>query len=81
METMKARRSWIDVLQTLKDYGCKPRLLYPAKLSFTINGENKIFQDKNTFKQYVTTNLALQKALEEKHNPRKPTTPKITQTS
>ena len=46
LETMKARRSWIDVLQKLKDQGCKPRLLYPAKLSFTINRENKIFQDK-----------------------------------
>ena len=49
METMKARRSWIDVLQTLRDHGCKPRLLYPAKLAFTIDGENKIFQDKNRF--------------------------------
>ena len=46
METMKARRSWIEELQKLRDHGCKPRLLYPAKLSFTINGENKIFQDK-----------------------------------
>ena len=46
IETMKARRSWINVLQTLRDYGCKPRLLYPAKLAFTINGESKIFQDK-----------------------------------
>ena len=66
METMKARRSWIDVLKTLRDHGCKPRLLYPAKFSFTINGENKIFQDKNRFKQYVATNSALQKVLEGK---------------
>ena len=66
METMKARRSWIEVLQKLRDHGCKPRLLYPAKLSFTINGENKTFQDKNKFKQYVTTNPALQKVLEGK---------------
>ena len=46
METMKARRSWEDVLQTLRDHECKPRLLYPGKLSITIDGENKIFQDK-----------------------------------
>ena len=32
LETMKARRSWIDVLQKLRDHECKPRLLYPAKL-------------------------------------------------
>ena len=66
MKTMKARRPWIDVLQTLRDQGCKPRLLYPAKLAFNINGEKKIFQDKNRFKQYIATNIALQKILEGK---------------
>ena len=66
METMKTRRSWIEVLQKLRDYACKPRLIYPAKLSFTFNEENKIFQDKSKFKQYVATNPALQKILEGK---------------
>ena len=70
METMKARRSWIEVLQKLRDHRCKPRLLYPAKLSFTINGENKIFQDKNKFKQYAATIPALQKVPEEKVKPK-----------
>ena len=56
METMKARSSWIDVLQKLRDHGCKPRLLYPTKLSITINGEHKIFLHKTRFKQYVSTN-------------------------
>ena len=46
LETMKARRFWEDVLQILKDHRCKPRLLYPAKLSITINGESKIFHAK-----------------------------------
>ena len=31
-ETMKARRSWTDVIQTLREHKCQPRLLYPAKL-------------------------------------------------
>ena len=31
-ETMKARRSWTDVIQTLRENKCQPRLLYPAKL-------------------------------------------------
>ena len=66
METKKARRSWIDVLQKLRDHGCMPRKLYPARLAFTIDGENKIFQDKNRFKQYIATNPALQKILEGK---------------
>ena len=43
---------------------------YPAKLLFTINGENKIFQDKNKFKQYVATNPALQKVIEGKSQPK-----------
>ena len=42
----------------------------PNKLSFTINGENKIFQDKNKFKQYVATNPALQKVIEGKSQPK-----------
>ena len=33
LETMKARRSWSRIMQTLRDHGCQPRLLYPAKLS------------------------------------------------
>ena len=70
METMKARRSWIEVLQKLRNHGCKPRLLYPAKQSFIINEGNKIFQDKNKFKQFVATNPALQKVIEGKSQPK-----------
>ena len=73
METMKARRSWIDVLQTLSDHGCYPRQLYSA------DGENKIFHDKNKFKQYVFANPGIQKVLEEKPQPKEATcTHKIT---
>jgi hypothetical protein len=43
---MKARRSWIDVMQTLREHKCQPRLLYPTKLSIAIGGENKVFPDK-----------------------------------
>jgi hypothetical protein len=42
-EILKARRSWTDALQTLRDHRCQPRLLHPAKLSITIDGETKIF--------------------------------------
>ena len=77
---MKARGAWIDVLQSLRDHGCKPRLLYPDKLSFTINGENKIFHDKNRFKQYISTNPALQKVVEGKRQHKKAKNIHITQT-
>ena len=36
------------MLQKLRDQGCKLRLLYPAKIAFTIDGENKIFQEEKT---------------------------------
>jgi hypothetical protein len=35
-ETMKARRAWTDVIQTLREHKCQPRLLYPPKLSITL---------------------------------------------
>ena len=53
-ETMKARRSWADIMQTLREYKCQAKLLYPAKLSITIDGETKIFQEKTNFTQYQT---------------------------
>ena len=33
-ETMKARRSWTTVIQTLRKHRCQPRPLYPAKLNY-----------------------------------------------
>jgi hypothetical protein len=45
-ETMKVRRSWPDVLQTLREQKCQTRLLYPAKLSITMNGETKVSMRK-----------------------------------
>jgi hypothetical protein len=45
-ETMIARRSWIDVIQTLREHKCQPRLLYPAKFSTVVDEETKVFHDK-----------------------------------
>nr|AAY88223.1 nucleic acid binding protein [Rattus norvegicus] len=65
-ETMKARRSWTDVIQTLREHKCQPRLLYPTKLSINIDGETKIFHDKTKFIQYLSTNPALQRIIKGK---------------
>jgi hypothetical protein len=46
---MKARRSWTDVIQTLREHKCQPRILCPVKLSLNIDGENKVFHDKTYF--------------------------------
>ena len=65
-ETLKAIRAWTDVIQILREHRYQPRILYSAKLSVNIDGETKIFQEKNKFNQYLTTNLDLQRILERK---------------
>jgi hypothetical protein len=66
-ETMKVRRSWTKVIQTLREDKCQPRLLYPAKFSITIDGETKVFYDKTRFTQYLSTNTVLQRIIKGKH--------------
>jgi hypothetical protein len=64
---MKARRSSADVIQTLREHKCQDRLLYPAKLSITINGETKLFHDKTKFTQHLSINPVLQRIINGKH--------------
>jgi hypothetical protein len=64
---MKARRSWTDVIQTLREHKCQPRLLYPTKLSITIDRETKVLHDKTKFTHYLSMNPALQKIITGKH--------------
>jgi hypothetical protein len=49
-EIIKVRRTFLEVLQTLRGHKCKPRLPKPAKFSINIDGENKISQDKTKIK-------------------------------
>jgi hypothetical protein len=63
---MKARRSWADVIQILREHKCQPRLLYSAKLLITIDGEPKIFHDKTKFTQYLSTNPAAHRIIDRK---------------
>ena len=70
METLRARRAWADVLQTIRDNGYQPKLLYPEKLPVTTDEENKTFYDTVKFKQYLFTNPALHKVLEGKPGPK-----------
>ena len=45
-ETLQARRSWKEVFQVMKGKDLHPRLFYPAKLSFRMEGHIKCFPDK-----------------------------------
>jgi hypothetical protein len=64
---MKPTRSWADIIQILREQKCQPRLLYPVKLSISIDGETKIFHDKAKFTQYLSINPALQRIINGKH--------------
>jgi hypothetical protein len=64
METFKARRAWSEVFQALNENNFNPKILYPAKLSFKIDGAIKVFHDKQKLKQYMTTKPPLQKILQ-----------------
>ena len=45
-ETLQARRDWKEVFEVMKGKDLYPRLLYPAKLSFRMEGQIKCFPDK-----------------------------------
>ena len=62
-ETLQARREWQDIFKILKQKNLQPRLLYPAKMSFKINGEIKSFTDKQKLREFSTTKPALQQIL------------------
>jgi hypothetical protein len=64
MEILKARRVWGDVFQALNENNFKPSILYPAKLSYKIDGAIKVFHDKQKLKQYMTTKPPVQKILQ-----------------
>jgi hypothetical protein len=55
VETLKARRVWSEVFQALNENNFNPRICYPAKLLFKIDGSIKVFHDKQNLKQYMTT--------------------------
>ena len=44
-ETLKARREWQDIFKVMKGKNLQPRLLYPARISFRLDGEIKNFTD------------------------------------
>ena len=54
-ETLQARRDWQEVFQVMKGKDLHPRLLYPAKLSFRMEGQIKCFSDKVKLKEFIIT--------------------------
>ena len=54
-ESLQARRSWKEVFELMKGKDLHPRLLYPAKLSFRMEGQIKCFPDKVKLKESIIT--------------------------
>ena len=40
-ETWQARKGWQDIFRVLNEKNLQPRILYPARLSFRMEGEIK----------------------------------------
>ena len=62
-ETLQARRDWKEVFQVMKGKDLHPRLLYPAKLSFRMEGQIKCFPDKIKLKEFIITKPLLYEML------------------
>ena len=56
-------RGWKEVFKVMKCKDLHPRLLYPAKLSFIIEGQIKCFPDKVKLKEFIITKLLLYEML------------------
>ena len=54
-EILQARRGWKEVFQVMKGKDLHPILLYPAKLSFRMEGQIKCFPDKVKLKEFIIT--------------------------
>ena len=64
-ETLQARRGWKEVFEVMKGKVLHPRLLYPAKLSFRMEGQIKCFPDKVKLKEFIIAKPLLYETLKE----------------
>ena len=62
-ETLQVRRGRKEVFEVMKGKDLHPRLLYPAKLSFRMEGQIKCFPDKVKLKEFITTKPLLYEML------------------
>ena len=64
-ETLQARRGWKEVFKVMKVKDLHPRLLYPANLSFRMEGQITCFPDKVKLKEFIITKPLLYEMLKE----------------
>ena len=52
-ETLQAKKDWKEIYKVIKSKNLQLRLLYPAKLSFRMEGQIKCFPDKVKLKEFI----------------------------
>ena len=62
-ENLQASRGWKEVFRVMKGKDLHPRFLYPAKLSFRMEGQIKCFPDKVKLKEFIITKTLLYEML------------------
>ena len=62
-ETWQARKECQETFNVMNRKNMQPRILYPASLSFRVEGEIKVFPNKQKLKEFITTKPALQEIL------------------
>ena len=62
-ETLQARREWQEIFKVLKGKNMQSRILYPARISFKMEGEIKIFSNKQKQKEYSNRKPRLKEIL------------------
>jgi hypothetical protein len=63
-QTLKVRKAWSNIIQALRENNYLPKILYPAKMSFKLEGEIKTFQNKDKVKQFISMKPALKRIQE-----------------
>ena len=55
-ETLQARRNWQEEFKMMKSKDVQPKLLYPGKLSYRMEGQVKCFPEKVKLKEFIIAN-------------------------
>ena len=64
-ETLQTRKEWHEMFKVKRGKNLQPRILYPARLSFSSDGEIKSFPDKQKLREFSTTKSALQQMIKD----------------
>ena len=63
-ETLQARREWQEIFKVLKGKNMQPRILYPSKILFKLEGEI-IYSSKQKLKEYCNIKPILKEIFKE----------------